>query len=72
MLHDLVEKWNRGFDALNLKFFERALHALDRELACVPDDNQFGQKGVVIRGDRIARIKMRIHANPRGARQNEL
>ena len=69
--HQLKMKRNGGFDPFNYVFREGAMHRIDGFVARTGNRNDLGNQGIIIRGNGIAGIYVRIHPDAVAARLME-
>ena len=61
--HDLALQRNVGLDAVNHHFFERVLHAHDRNVTRWAVADQLGDQRIIMWRHGVAAVDVRIHAD---------
>ena len=61
--HHAPVEWNGRMDSLDRKFFKRSRHLEYRFLTRGCEDNELGDQRIVVRGDAVTGVTVRVAAN---------
>jgi hypothetical protein len=71
IIHYPLMERNRGLNSFNAEILERSAHARDRACPCRINHNQFRNKRIIKRRNRISCIYMCVYPNPGSSGQNQ-